>query len=157
MTLYADIIARLDNQTLIELTNRRDSSATSLNTSYLSTICDDVQGIIEVEMGLDYDDASLSDRDAAFQKSMAAQGVLIMLEMYASAEGQKLGGRYDRWIESLRKRRSRKGITVDTNAKADVTADTDEDVPAFDKGYMGKHFTPRIGGSDNQFRVVKDE
>lgn len=144
--LYTDVNERLDAQTLLELTNRRDSSATTPDTTYLQTVCDDVEGYIEVEMGVDYADPDLVDRDLKFQRAMAAQGVLILLEMYASAEGQKLQGRFDRWIESLRARRTRKGVTAKTNAKADVHEDLSTDVPAFDKDYMDKNFTPKSGG-----------
>ena len=156
MTLYADITARIDSQTLIEMTNKRDSSQTSVNTSYLQNVCDDVQGLIEAELGLIYADASLTSRDIAYQRAMAVQGVLIHLEMYASVEGSKIEGRYTRWIEALRKRRKSKGVTVDTNAKAAVTDDLAEDVPTFDRAYMKKYFVPRIGSSENAARVEDD-
>lgn len=146
MTLQADVTSRIEPQALIELTNRRDSSATTPDTTYLALVCDDVQGVIEIEMGVGYQDPNLESRDLAFQKTMATQGVLILLEMYASAEGQKLAGRYERWTEALRARRRRQGVTADTNAKSDPTPDQATDVPVFDKGYMGKNFVPRMGG-----------
>lgn len=148
MTLQSDVTARIEPQALIELTNRRDSSATSADTTYLAVVCDDVQGVLEVEMGVGYLDPSLEDRDQKFQKMMAAQGVLILLEMYASAEGQKLETRYNRWLEALRARRRRRGIDPSTNAKSVPTEDQDTDVPVFDKGYMQRNFTPRLGGYD---------
>lgn len=146
MALIDDITSRLEPQLLKELTNRRDGTAQTVNTTLLQDVCDDVQGLIEIEMGVDYGSVSLEDRDIKFQKTMAVQGVLILFEMYTSTEGSKTQGRYDRWIDSLRSRRARKGITPDTNAKAAVTDDLATDIPAFDRSYMEKNFTPHVRG-----------
>lgn len=159
MTLIADVQARIPSQTLIEWTNQRDATATSVNTTLLQSVCDDVESDLAVELGYTYGAVNVPARDAAWMRAQGVIGVQIRLEMYATIGSDDLQKKYDRWIESLQRRRRRATIHPGTNAAADVEVDGGERRPDFDRREQGGWLAGRDGTVDpslNNHRVTED-
>lgn len=149
MSLRTDIGVRVPSFTLVQLTNNRDSSATAIDETLLTGVCDDVQGHIETSLGVGYRYTGIPSRDDRFHVAMATMGVLILLEMYTTTDGARAQARFDNWIGRMDKRRSRAVVQPNTNAKADVTVDVDTDVPAFDMSVAENMFVAKKSNGGN--------
>lgn len=137
-TLIADVQARYPSQMLIELTRRRNTDATTLDTGatgILATACDDVEtGDFPVYVQMPYDSTNRK------HVTVAVEGVLAKLKVWAR-EGVDGGqGEWDRWVTragALAKNTSRARISPVTTSELTPTPEVDggETVrPMFDQG-----------------------
>lgn len=149
MSLRTDVEARVPTLTLAQLTNGRDNAATTIDDTVMDGVCEDTQGYLETELGVDYLATGLPDRDLRFHKGMATLGVLILLEMYTSTEGARAQARFDNWISRLQARRRRAVLQPNSNALAAVTEDTADDIPVFDPTEDKKVFVAKRSGGPN--------
>lgn len=159
MALIDDVQARIPAQTLIEWTNQRDNTASSIDTTRLQLACNDVQSDLEVELGYTYGGSTVPTRDAQWMTAQAVIGVQIRLEMYATIESDAVNKKYDRWIEALQRRRRRKVISPVSNAAADVEDDSADRRPDFDRREQGGWLAGRDGVTDpslNNHRGAED-
>lgn len=159
MSLYTDVIARIPDQTLKELTNPRDNSATATDTALLTLVCQDVQAELEVELGVVYGAASLPERDRNFQITKGVEGVRIKLESYTATDSTRAQARYDRWVDSLLRRRKRGVAIPGSNAKGEVRDDQATDRLIFDRQQQQKGWLPTDGGVNREGTTppVQDE
>lgn len=151
MSLKTDVEARVNSQTLIEWTRPRDNAATTVDETYLTNVCNDVEAVIEVEHGYGYQADALAQRDKDWHRVMGIQGVMILLEWYANISSDEIERKYQRWIAALARRRKKVVVDPDTDAKAQVTdpdgAETSEDRMPFDRANQKDWLAGKKGSS----------
>ncbi len=137
-TLIADVQARYPEQMLVELTNRRDTDTSTLDTSgtgVLQTACDDVQsGDFPIYVQTTYD---ATDRRHV---AVAVAGVLAKLKVWAREGADGGQGEWDRWVtraQALSRVSGRDRILPVTTSELTPTPEVDGDEvvrPGFDQG-----------------------
>lgn len=95
MALSDDVIARIPNKRLVQLTNGDSESATTVNTSILNLAAQDTQTDFKLYGSIAYNSTN-NDHIA-----MAIEGVLIHLKRYTTIWTEDLQRAYELWIEKM--------------------------------------------------------
>lgn len=137
-TLITDVQARYPAQMLIELTRRRDTDAVTLETGatgILATACDDIEsGDFPVYVQDAYDSTNRK------HVTVACEGVLAKLKVWAREGSDGGQGEWDRWVAratALSKNGARARLSPRTTSELTPTPEVSGSEvvpPMFDQG-----------------------
>ena len=122
MTLAADVTARVSTADLVNLTNPKSTSATTVDTTRLGLAVDDVGGYFRVYGNVTYDTSN------AMHVPFGVAGVLLVLESYQVNSRVKLDDWFGR-LRDLAKVTSRNRISPTTDSVKTREADEDGKFP----------------------------
>lgn len=145
MALIDRVKARYPEQKLIELTNKDDKTATTIDDTRLAVAITDTETAFETLVGLAYDDTD------ARHVRVAVRGVIVHL-LNDSELGPLSDERYDHWrtmCEDLAKVTSRARILPDI-LSTDPDYDEDEDEADFGRARFDDLIPGAPGSSDEE-------
>jgi hypothetical protein len=151
MSLQSVVTARVPNQTLVDLTNQKDTDATTVDTTILGLACTDVEAEFEVYTGLAFDATN------AKHVPVGVAGVLMTLREWIPAKSDGTAQDRERWVErcrALARVTSRDRIRITSSSEltpSDEVSGTAEVRPYFDR-QDGAAFIPEPNstGSDDR-------
>lgn len=138
MALSDEVTARFSTARLTALTRQDDQTSSTIDTTILGFVCDDVEAEIEVRCGVVYDGTDA--RHVAY----AVRGVLALLNQRAGTQGSQEA--WDAWTESLRSLGRVTGqdrIFPETDSPLDPTSD-DEGRATPPKPYFDRRRTQGV-------------
>lgn len=151
MSLQSEVTSRVPNQTLVDLTNQKDTNATTVNTTILGLACTDVTAEFAV-----YANQTLDLTDAR-HVPVAVAGVLTTLREWLPAKPEGTDKDRERWIErcrSLARVTSRDRIAFTSSSEltpSEEVSGTETVRPYFDRSEMADFIPePNSTGSDDR-------
>jgi len=129
VSLATDVTARIDSQILVEITNKRDVTATTVNATILALACTDV----EARFGIYAQTAYLSTNAA--HVSIAVEAVEAILREWggsARALGKEFWADFKSECEMVKDVGPRSHIAPASNGVRTPTADDPDRTPTFD-------------------------
>lgn len=125
-TLITDVRVRYPEQTLVDLTRRRDTDGTTLDissTSILAAACDDIEsGDFKLYVQTTYDSTN------RMHVGVAVEGVLAKLKVWAREGADGGQGEWDRWVaraQALAKVTGRDRVLPVTTSELTPTPEVD--------------------------------
>lgn len=142
MSLQSEVTSRVPNQTLVDLTNQKNTDATTVNTTILALACTDVTAEFSVVANQTLD---LTD---ARHVPVAVAGVLMTLREWLPARPESADKDRERWVErcrALARVTSRDRIQITSSSEltpSEEVTGTESVRPYFDPADM-RDFLPR--------------
>ena len=122
MALSDDITTRLGTQTLVEITNFDDPTATTVNTSRLDAAIEDAQGAIRRGAGLSAPSDTTSDEYDTYRE-LVVLGVEYYLQKYRSRSSSETESAKREFREAMGDTRTRTDVPFLTNSVVDMSED----------------------------------
>lgn len=145
MSIASRAQERISAQLLLEWTNQGVPSATSINTTFLGYVADDVEGMFLAETGLAYDD------DDKLHVSVAVDGVMSRFQELSGITGRNSDQITERWQKGLIKiaqtRGSERRLLPNSSSVLSPSSETIDARPDHDRANWGA-FVPKMGDED---------
>lgn len=145
MTIASRAQERISEQLLLEWTNQGVPAATSVNTTFLGYVADDVEGVFVAETGLAYDD---SDK---IHVKVAVDGVMARFQELSGVTGRNSDKIAERWQRGLiaiaQTSGSERRLLPTSNSVLDPSDETNNTRPDHDRGRW-RDFVPNSTGAD---------
>jgi hypothetical protein len=118
VALLAQVVARVPNQTLVELTNQKNVNATTYDATILQTACDDIEAEFVTYAGEDY------DATVRRHVTLGVEGVLAKLRSWLPQNPESVNQAMTSWgdrVTAMSKTRSRNRFPATTSSRLTPT------------------------------------